>query len=89
MMTTLPHVVRSALQCGLAAILSFLPFQASAQDLGSGTAPTAIGGGAITGLTCNTLYHFRAVGTNAATTPLVSALFIKPSSPLPLPTRLL
>jgi len=44
------------------------PSTTPAQGLGSGTAPTAIGGGAITGLTCNTLYHFRAVGTNAAAT---------------------
>src|SRR2546428_495103 len=34
------------------------------QALGSGSAAVAIGGGSITGLACNTLYHFRAVATN-------------------------
>ena len=37
----------------------------SAQALGSGNGAVAIGGGAITGLACNTLYHFRAVANNA------------------------
>ena len=35
------------------------------QALGSGIAAVAIGGGAITGLACGTLYHFRATATNA------------------------
>jgi hypothetical protein len=34
------------------------------QVLGSGSSPVAIGGGTISPLTCNTLYHFRAVGSN-------------------------
>src|SRR5439155_17779504 len=32
----------------------------SSQPLGSGNVAVAIGGGAITGLACNTPYHFRA-----------------------------
>ena len=35
------------------------------QTLGSGVAFVLIGGGAITGLSCNTAYHYRAVATNA------------------------
>src|SRR2546428_7801616 len=34
------------------------------QTMGSGNAALAIGGGSLTGLACNTLYHFRAVATN-------------------------
>lgn len=36
----------------------------SDQALGSGANAVAIGGGSISSLTCNTLYHFRAVATN-------------------------
>ena len=35
------------------------------QAMGAGSAAVAIGGGAIAGLTCNRLYHFRATATNA------------------------
>jgi len=34
------------------------------QVLGTGSSSASIGGGAIGGLTCNTLYHFRATATN-------------------------
>ncbi len=34
------------------------------QALGTGSAAVAIGGGNISGLACNTLYHFRATATN-------------------------
>lgn len=44
------------------------------KDLGAGSSPVAITGGALTGLTCNTTYHFRAVGTNAAGTSTGSDL---------------
>ena len=37
-------------------------------SVGSGTASTAIANGSITGLTCNTLYHFRATATNSTGT---------------------
>jgi hypothetical protein len=37
-------------------------------NLGAGSAPVAIGNGAIVGLACNTLYHFRAVATSAGGT---------------------
>src|SRR5439155_602899 len=40
----------------------------SSQPLGSGNVAVAIGGGAITGLACNTPYHFRAVATNTGGT---------------------
>jgi CSLREA domain-containing protein len=36
--------------------------------LGSGSAPITIGAGAIAGLACNTVYHFRAVATSSAGT---------------------
>ena len=35
------------------------------QAIGSGSTPVAIGGGSVTGLTCNTGYSFRAIATNA------------------------
>src|SRR6185436_14917724 len=35
-----------------------------AQDLGAGTTTVAIGAGTITGLLCNTTYHYRATATN-------------------------
>jgi hypothetical protein len=38
------------------------------QDLGSGTSDVAIPGGTVTGLLCNTLYHFRATATSSAGT---------------------
>ena len=38
------------------------------QTLGAGNSGVAIGGGSITGLICNTLYHFRAVATNTSGT---------------------
>ena len=38
------------------------------QSMGSGASTVAIGGGAITGLTCGTLYHFRATATNVGGT---------------------
>ncbi len=38
------------------------------QSLGSGTSAIALPGGAITGLTCGTTYHFRAVATNVGGT---------------------
>jgi hypothetical protein len=38
------------------------------QSLGAGSSATAIGGGSITGLTCNSPYHFRAVAANSAGT---------------------
>ncbi|MEJ2697721.1 MAG: fibronectin type III domain-containing protein, partial [Candidatus Sulfobium sp.] len=40
----------------------------SAQNVGSGTAAVAIPGGSIGGLTCNSTYHYRAVGANAGGT---------------------
>ena len=40
----------------------------SDQALGSGANAVAIGGGSISSLTCNTVYHFRAVATNAGGT---------------------
>jgi hypothetical protein len=46
------------------------------QALGSGTNAVAIGGAGISGLTCNTLYHFRAVATNpGGTTPGLDQTF--------------
>src|SRR5262249_7886668 len=39
-----------------------------AHGLGSGLVDVAIGGGAIVGLTCGTLYHFRATATNTSGT---------------------
>ena len=39
-----------------------------AATLGSGTVSVPIGNGAVTGLACNTLYHFRAVASNGGTT---------------------
>jgi hypothetical protein len=39
-----------------------------AQGLGGGSSQVAIGGGALTGLACGTLYHFRATATNAVGT---------------------
>jgi CSLREA domain-containing protein len=57
-----------------------------AQPLGSGNVAVAIGGGSITGLTCNTLYHFRAVATNAGgTTNGLDATFTTATCP-PAPT---
>lgn len=48
----------------------------NAQILGAGQANVSIGGGAITGLTCATLYHFRATATNSnGTTPGSDATF--------------
>jgi phosphatidylserine/phosphatidylglycerophosphate/cardiolipin synthase-like enzyme len=48
----------------------------AAVSLGSGTANVAIGAGGITGLTCGSLYHFRATATNAGgTTNGVDATF--------------
>jgi uncharacterized delta-60 repeat protein len=38
------------------------------QALGAGQIAIAIGGGSVAGLTCNTLYHFRAKATNASGT---------------------
>jgi FG-GAP-like repeat len=38
------------------------------QAMGSGNTAASIGGGTITGLACNTLYHFRAVATNTGGT---------------------
>jgi photosystem II stability/assembly factor-like uncharacterized protein len=38
------------------------------QVLWSGSVPVAIGGGNLTGLICNTLYHYRATATNASGT---------------------
>ena len=38
------------------------------QDVGTGTSAVAIGGGSLTGLTWNTLYHFRTVATSACGT---------------------
>ena len=35
-------------------------------SLGSGNVGVAIGNGSLSGLTCNTVYHFRAVATNSA-----------------------
>jgi photosystem II stability/assembly factor-like uncharacterized protein len=53
-----------------------------AVNLGSGSAPVTIGNGAIAGLTCNTLYHFRAVATNAGgTTTGSDATFTTLTSP--------
>jgi len=40
----------------------------SVQNLGSGVVGVAIGGGALTGLVCNTTYHFRATASNARAT---------------------
>ena len=37
----------------------------SSQAMGSGTAAVSIPGGNISGLTCNTTYHYRALGTNS------------------------
>ena len=52
------------------------------QALGSGSAALAIGGGVVTGLRCNTPYHFRAVATNAAGTTFgLDAMFTTPPSP--------
>ena len=39
-----------------------------AVSLGAGGAPVAIGNGGLTGLACQTLYHFRAVATNVGGT---------------------
>ena len=39
-----------------------------AQGLGGGTSQVAIGGGALTGLACGTLYHFRGTATNVGGT---------------------
>jgi hypothetical protein len=53
------------------------------QAIGSGMGAVAIGGGAITGLACNTSYHFRVVATNAfGTTTGTDA----PFAPLSCPT---
>src|SRR6185503_11335381 len=52
--------------------------------LGSGNVPVAIGSGAITGLACNTLYHFRATATNAGgTTNGSDATFTTSACPPP------
>ena len=54
------------------------------QAMGSGSSAVAIGGGAITGLTCNTLYHFRAVATNTnGTTNGSDATFTTSACPPP------
>src|SRR5207244_13047499 len=50
------------------------------QSLGSGNAIVSIGGGAITGLVCNTLYHFRAVATNSGGTTNGSAVTFTPAA---------
>src|SRR6185436_15578199 len=52
--------------------------------LGSGNVPVAIGNGTITGLACNTLYHFRATATNAqGTTNGSDATFTTSACPPP------
>jgi hypothetical protein len=38
------------------------------QAMGGGTSAAAIGGGAVSGLTCDTVYHFRGVASNAGGT---------------------
>src|SRR5205814_8890424 len=38
------------------------------QSLGSGNVAVPIGGGSVTGLSCGTLYHFRATAMNAGGT---------------------
>ena len=56
----------------------------SVQDLGSGNGAVAIGGGVLTGLSCNTLYHFRAVAANVVgTTNGADATFTTSTCPLP------
>jgi fungalysin metallopeptidase (M36)/fungalysin/thermolysin propeptide/VCBS repeat protein len=50
--------------------------------LGSGTAPVAIGGGLIVGLSCNTTYHFRAVTINIGGTSVgADAAFATTAAP--------
>ena len=57
--------------------------QATASPVpGSGTAPVAVSA-AITGLTCNTPYRFRIVGTNANTTNGTDATFTTATCPPP------
>jgi len=57
-----------------------------AVSLGSGNAALAIGNGTISGLACNTLYHFRATATNTGgTTPGLDATFTTATCP-PAPT---
>jgi uncharacterized delta-60 repeat protein len=56
------------------------------QALGAGEGTVAIGGGALTGLACNTLYHFRATATSASgTTNGLDATFTTSACP-PAPT---
>lgn len=44
----------------------------ASQSMGSGTSALSVGGGGLTGLTCNTTYHFRVLGTNSVGTTLGS-----------------
>lgn len=57
------------------------------QDMGSGTTAVAVGGGSISGLTCNTVYHFRVVATNSVSTSVGSdATFTTSACPIAAPT---
>ena len=55
-----------------------------AQAVGAGTVAVAIGGGTLSGLACNSLYHFRATGANAGGTSTgADATFTTSLCPLP------
>jgi trimeric autotransporter adhesin len=54
------------------------------QSLGTGTSSVPIGGGGISGLTCGTVYHFRAVANNTvATVATTDATFMTTTCAVP------
>ncbi len=59
----------------------------ASQSMGSGTTAVSIPGGSISGLTCNTTYHYRAVGSNSGGTNYGSDMtFLTSACPVTPPT---